>query len=115
MVGMTSPVAELDLPRLDYLDPELRGDRFHDVMLDLAERSWLARWDLGLFVLDREAAGFFLRTDKAVFPGVKLLELVGITDGPLYDSLASNIISQNGESHRRLRRLVHEAFTPKAA
>ena len=70
-------VADLELPRLDYLDPELRGDRFHDVMHDLAERSWLAKWDLGYFVLDREAAGFFLRTDKGVFPGTRLLELVG--------------------------------------
>ena len=32
-----TPLAELDLPRLEYLDPELRGDRFHEVMLDLAE------------------------------------------------------------------------------
>src|SRR5919109_2760353 len=110
-----TPVAELDLPRLDYLDPELRGDRFHDVMLELAAESWLTKWDLGYFVLDREAAGFFLRTDKAAFPGVRILELVGITDGPLYDSLAGNIISLTGDQHRRLRKLVHESFTPKAA
>jgi len=112
---MPSPVAELDLPRLEYLDPELRGDRFHEVMHDTAERSWLAEWDLGYFVLDRAAAGFFLRTDKAVFPGTRILELVGITDGPLWDSLAQNIISLNGDQHRRLRRLVQDSFTPKAA
>jgi len=82
-----TPVAELDLPRLEYLDPDLRGERFHDVMLDLRKRSWLARWDLGYFVLEREAGDFFLRTDKATFPGVRLLELLGITDGPIYDSL----------------------------
>src|SRR5204863_8015432 len=110
-----TPVSELELPRLDYLDPELRGDRFHQVMLKLADESWLARWDLGYFVLDREAAGFFLRTDKAVFPGVRLLELVGITDGPLYDSLSRNIISLKGDQHKRLRKLVHASFTPKAA
>jgi cytochrome P450 len=110
-----TPVAELDLPRLEYLDPELRGDRFHQVMLDLRERSWLAAWDLGFFVLDREAAGFFLRTDKAAFPGVKILEMVGIEDGPLYESLSSNIISLTGDQHRRLRKLVHQSFTPKAA
>ena len=110
-----TPVAELDLPRLDYLDPELRGDRFHEVMLELAAESWLAKWDLGYFVLDREAAGFFLRTDKAAFPGVRILELVGITDGPLYESLSNNIISLTGEQHKRLRMLVHESFTLKAA
>jgi cytochrome P450 len=109
------PASEADAPRLDYLDPALRGERFHRVMLDLARRSWLAAWDLGYFVLDREGAGFFLRTDKAAFPGVKILELVGITEGPLYDSLSTNIISLTGEQHRRLRRLVQPAFTPKAA
>lgn len=113
--GEITRLADLDLPRLDYLDPELRGDRFHEVMLGLADESWLATWDLGCFVLDREAAGFFLRTDKAAFPGVTLLELVGITDGPLWDSLSRNIISLNGDQHKRLRKLVHSSFTPKAA
>jgi len=110
-----TPVAELELPRFEYLNPELRGDRFHEEMLGLRERTWIAAWDLGYFVLDREAAGFLLRTDKAAFPGVKVLELVGITDGPLYESLASNIISLTGDQHRRLRKLVHQSFTPKAA
>jgi cytochrome P450 len=110
-----TPVADLDLPRLEYLDPELRGDRFHEVMLELARQSWLAKWDLGYFVLDRESAGFFLRTDKAAFPGVRILELVGISEGPLHDSLSRNIISLTGGQHKRLRRLVHESFTPKAA
>jgi cytochrome P450 len=113
--GSVTPVADLDLPRFEYLDPELRGDRFHQVMLELRDQSWLAAWDLGYFVLDREAAGFFLRTDRAAFPGVQLLELVGITDGPLYESLESNIISLTGDQHKRLRKLVHPSFTPKAA
>jgi cytochrome P450 len=113
--GSVTPVADLELPRFEYLNPELRGDRFHEVMLELRDQSWLAAWDLGYFVLDREAAGFFLRTDKAAFPGVTLLELVGITDGPLYESLASNIISLTGDQHKRLRKLVHQSFTPKAA
>jgi cytochrome P450 len=113
--GSVTPVAELDLPRLDYLDPSLRGERYHETMIELRARSWLAAWDLGYFVLEREAAGFFLRTPKAAFPGVKVLELVGITEGPLHDSLSRNIISLTGDQHRRLRRLVHDSFTPKAA
>src|SRR3954447_20228971 len=113
--GSVTPVAELELPRFEYLDPELRGDRFHQVMLELRDQSWLAAWDLGYFVLDREAAGFFLRSDKGAFPGVKMLELIGITDGPIYESLQSNIISLTGDQHKRLRKLVHGSFTPKAA
>jgi cytochrome P450 len=108
-------VTELELPHFDYTDPDLRGDRFHETMLTLRERSWIARSDLGFVLLDREAANFFLKSKSAEFPGVKMFELLGITEGPLYESLSGNIISLNGEQHRRLRALVHDEFTPKAA
>ena len=108
-------VTDLDLPRLDYTDPELRGDRFHDRMRQLREQSWIARTDLGFVLLDRESVNFFLKSRSAEFPGVKMFELLGINEGPLYESLSRNIISLNGEQHRRLRALVHAEFTPKAA
>jgi cytochrome P450 len=110
-----SVVTELELPRFDYTDESVFGDRFHEVMRDLRERSWLARSDFGYFVLEREAAGFFLRSRSAEFPGVKMFELLGVTDGPLYESLSRNIITINGADHERLRALVRPAFTPKAA
>jgi cytochrome P450 len=108
-------VADLELPRFEYLDPELRGERFHETLRGLREQSWLARSDFGYFVLDRESAGMFLRTRSGEFPGVKMFELIGIADGPLYESLRRNIISINGDSHARLRSLTHPFFTPKAA
>jgi cytochrome P450 len=108
-------VTELDLPEFDYLDTTLRGDRFHDTMTELAGRSWMAKSDLGYFVLDRESATFFLRTRSAVFPGMKIAELFGVEDGPLYEEMRRNILHLNGEAHRRLRNLVNPAFTPRAA
>jgi cytochrome P450 len=108
-------VTELDLPHFDYTDPELRGDRFHERMRELREESWIARSDFGFVVLDREAANFFLKSKSAEFPGIKMFELLGITEGPLHDSLSKNIITLNGDQHTRLRKLVHEEFTPKAA
>jgi cytochrome P450 len=108
-------VADLDLPRFDYTDPDLRGDRFHETMEDLRERSWIATSDFGYVVLDREAAGFFLRSRKAEFPGVYMFDLLGITDGPLRSSLSRNILTLGGEQHARLRALVQPSFTPKAA
>ncbi len=74
-------VTDLELPRFEYLDPELRGDRFHETMRELRERSWIASSEFGYFVLDREAAGFFLRSRSATFPGVQMFELLGITEG----------------------------------
>ena len=108
-------VTELDLPRFDYLDPDLHGDRFHETMRALRERSWIASSEFGYFVLDREAAGFFLRSKSASFPGTHMFELLGITEGPLREALSNNILVLNGDQHARLRKLVHPYFTPKAA
>ncbi len=108
-------VTELELPEFDYLDPELRGERFHAAMAEVREQGWLASSPLGFFVLDREAGDFFLRTRSATFPGMKIAELFGVDDGPLYEEMRRNILHQNGADHRRLRNLVNPAFTPRAA
>jgi cytochrome P450 len=107
--------SDLELPELDYLDPDLRGERFHEVMGDLARRSWLATSPIGFFVLDREAAAFFLRTKSATFPGMKIAEMFGIDGGPLYEEMKRNILHIDGDHHRRLRNLVNPAFTPRSA
>jgi cytochrome P450 len=113
--GSMTLVTDLDLPRFDYTEPGLAGERFHERMRTLREQSWIARTDLGFVLLDRDAVNHFLKSKSAEFPGVKMFELLGITDGPLYESLSRNIISLNGDQHRRLRSLVHDEFTPKAA
>jgi cytochrome P450 len=109
-------LTELELPEFDYYeDTGLRGERFHEVMTGLREANWLAHSELAYFVLDREAASFFLRTKSATFPGMKIAELFGIEDGPLYEEIRRNILHLNGEQHGRLRNLVNPAFTPRAA
>src|SRR3712207_7150222 len=59
-------------------------------------RSW--------FVLDREAVTFFLRSASATFPGRKLLEVQGVTSGPLYERLKGNLLDLDGDDHRRDRK-----------
>ena len=108
-------VTELDLPAFDYFDPELKGERFHETMAELAGRGWLAASPLGFIALDREAGTFFLRTKSATFPGMKIAEMFGIEDGPLYEEMERNILHIDGDRHRRLRNLVNPAFTPRAA
>src|SRR3954465_11967478 len=109
-------VSELDLPTLDYRPPELTGPPFRETLKDRRERSWVARPEpLGWFVLDHEATAFFLRTRSATFPGRLVLEMQGVTSGPLYERLKGNLLDLDGEAHRRLRKLVQPAFTPKAA
>ena len=109
-------VAELDVPAFDYMDAALTGPRFEDALRELRERTWLARAEpFGWFVLDHDAAAFFMRTKDAAFPGRTIFEVQGITEGPLYERLKGNLLDLDGEDHRRLRKLIQHAFTPKAA
>ncbi len=107
-------VTELELPLFDPTDPELRGERFHEVLTQLRAETWLASGPLGYVVLEREAAAHFLRTKNATFPGMKIAELFDISEGPLYEEIRRNILHINGDDHRRLRNLVNPAFTPRA-
>ncbi len=107
-------VSELDLPSFDYTDPSLRGESFHAAMAEVREQSWLAQAPFGYMVLDREAGEHFLRTRSAIFPGMKIAEIFGVTDGPLYEQMKRNILHVNGADHSRLRSLVNPALSPRA-
>jgi cytochrome P450 len=108
-------VTELELPELDFFDVGLKGERFHRTMDELSSAGWLATSPIGYFVLDREAAAFFLRTKSATFPGMKIAEMFEVPEGPLLEEMRRNILHINGDDHRRLRNLVNPAFTPRSA
>jgi cytochrome P450 len=84
-------------------------------MDELSSAGWLASSPIGYFVLDREAAAFFLRTKSATFPGMKIAEMFEVPEGPLLEEMRRNILHINGDDHRRLRNLVNPAFTPRSA
>src|ERR1700676_3798247 len=95
-------VTELELPEFDYTDPAVRGERFHADMEQLRGKGWLAQGPFGYIVLDREAAEFFLRTRSAIFPGMKIAEIFGVSEGPLYEQMRRNIVHVNGRDHTRV-------------
>lgn len=107
-------VSELELPAFDYTDESMRGESFHVAMAALREQGWLARGPYGYMVLDREACEFFLRTKAAIFPGMKIAEIFGVSEGPLYEQMRHNILQVNGQDHARLRGLVNPALSPRA-
>jgi cytochrome P450 len=108
-------VTELDLPAFDYTAPDFAADRYHGQLAQVRAQGWLARSPLAYLVLDREAGEFFLRSRAAAFPGRQIAEFFGITSGPLWDHIDTNILNLTGAQHRRLRALVGPAFTPRAA
>ena len=107
-------VSDMELPTFDHTDPSLRGERFHTVMEEMRAHGWLAQGPFGYVVLDRESGEFFLRTRSAIFPGMKIAEIFGVTEGPLYEQMKRNILHVNGPDHTRLRSLVNPALSPRA-
>src|ERR1700761_3445319 len=107
-------VGELDLPSFDYTDPSLNGEAFHEAMRKVRGEGWLAQAPFGYMVLDREAGEHFLRTRSAIFPGMKIAEIFGVCEGPLYEQMRRNILHVNGADHTRLRSLVNPALSPRA-
>jgi cytochrome P450 len=107
-------VSELDLPSFDYTDPTLNGEAFHEAMRKVRGEGWLAQAPFGYMVLDREAGEHFLRTRSAIFPGMKIAEIFGVTEGPLYEQMRRNILHVNGPDHSRLRSLVNPSLSPRA-
>jgi cytochrome P450 len=107
-------VSELELSTFDHTDAAMRGARFHEAMAEARSHGWLANAPFGYMTLDREAGEFFLRTRSAIFPGMKIAEIFGVTEGPLYEQMRRNILHVNGADHTRLRSLVNPALSPRA-
>jgi cytochrome P450 len=107
-------VSDLELPTFDHTDEQMRGERFHEAMAEVRAQGWLANAPFGYMTLDREAGEFFLRTRSAIFPGMKIAEIFGVSEGPLYEQMRRNILHVNGADHTRLRSLVNPALSPRA-
>jgi cytochrome P450 len=115
---MSTPVAcptvfDSDVPTLSYED----APSAHEAHRRIGEARSIAPIALGAHgpeLLRYDLAHTALRDQRMCVPQGLGLEAQGITSGPLWDRASTTLLSVNGESHTRLRRLVCKAFTPRA-
>jgi cytochrome P450 len=76
-----------------------------------------ARWmgPYGPELLTHDLVRSVLRDPRFAMPPANGLAMRGVTSGPLWDRVSALIVGIDGAEHRRLRRLVSQAFTPRAA
>lgn len=103
----------VDLPAMCYETDD--PSEVHRRLRDARRQSPLVTGPMGLEVLPYDAVRALLRDPRLRMPIGFGLAAQGITDGPLWDRAVTNIMSLDDAEHRRIRRLVARAFTPRAA
>lgn len=107
-------VFDAGLPTLDYEHAE-HPDDAHVIIREARARAPIAIGPYGPELLTYDLVHDALRDPRLRVPQGMFLAGQGITSGPLWDRIAVNILSLDGDQHHRLRRLVSKAFTPRAA
>ncbi|MEU7906274.1 cytochrome P450 [Actinoplanes sp. NPDC049118] len=101
----------VDLPFLDITAPDFRFDS--PAVAAAREANWCAMTPMGLIVLRYAEMHQLLRDPRLAQNGESYLDLMGISDGPLFDWFVPMILHRRGADHLQLRRLVSKAFAPR--
>jgi cytochrome P450 len=106
-------VFDADLPILSY-EHVNNPDEAHRLIARARDLAPIAIGLHGPEILSYELVRTVLRDPRFRVPQGMFLASQGITSGPLWERVATNLISLDGAEHHRLRRLVSRAFTPRA-
>ncbi|MCV7413274.1 cytochrome [Mycobacterium florentinum] len=107
-------INDVALPTIAYDDARCIDD-VHEAIRQAREQGPFALGPLGPEVLTYDLVRTVLRDSRFAMPRGLALAVQGITSGPAWDRACRLIVSMDGAEHRRLRRLVSRAFTPRAA
>ena len=87
----------------------------HDMIRRAHQQAPIALGPYGPEVLSYDLVRTVLRDSRFAMPRGISLVVQGITSGPVWDKVCQTLMSAEPDQHRRLRRLVSRAFTPRAA
>ena len=112
-VSTCPSVFDAALPSIDYEHCQ-DIEEAHNIISEARRQASIAIGPHGPELLTYELVRTLLRDTRFRVPQGMFLASQGITAGPLWDRVATNLISLDGTEHHRLRRLVSKAFTPRA-
>jgi cytochrome P450 len=110
---MPTPVADLDLP--EFPSEERGLDVRFARLVEMPADQWLTRQGFGYAVVHYDDAVAILRDKRWHSAASRIPELMGITDPEYLGRRREGILSVEGDTHQRLRRLVAPAFSPRSA
>jgi cytochrome P450 len=113
-VGQLRSVEELDIPLLNFADPQVAANPFAAAR-KLARQDWIVRTPFGYALLRYEDCDKAFRDRRfGVSEGLGLASQ-GITEGIAFDWANATLLALDGDEHRRIRMITQSAFTPKRA
>jgi cytochrome P450 len=83
-------------------------------MEKLLAETWLVRTPMGGLVIRRDKVQALLADRHLRSSLLDIIRMQGVTDGLLFERVASSLLAIEGVDHTRVRQLVSRAFTPKA-
>ena len=108
-------LADLDMAEIEIHDPDFVNDP-HAVYSAARNKNWVARFPMGYVLLDQQAMRDFLRDDRCRTPIGDISDLVGVEKGTPFQRFYDHFfLALDGEAHKRLRRILAPAFTPREA
>jgi cytochrome P450 len=90
-------------------------DEAHAIIAEARQQGPIALGPFGPELVSYDLVRLALRDSRFAMPQAGGLAMFGTTSGPLWDKMSALIVGVDGADHKRLRRLVSRAFTPKAA
>jgi cytochrome P450 len=109
---MATSILDLDLPLLDFFDPEVAANPF-EATRRLAKEHRIARTSVGYSFLRFDDCDKIFRDRRFRTPDGMGIAAQGVTEGVVLDWANSALLALDGEVHRRVRMISQSAFTPK--
>jgi len=107
---------ELSLPEIDIFDQAFAKDPHGTFHRARETGAWIAKYQFGYIPLDLESVGYFYRADDTCRTPNRDIVASWKAENTLFERFFTTMmIGLNGEAHRRLRRIVAPAFTPREA